>query len=181
MAAGPDRDLLANVRKAAASLGYPLLREEQELAILSFVSGNDVFVSLPTGYGKSLCYAVLPRVFDLLRGVANRSVVIVVSPLIALMKDQVGTFSAKGIRAAYASDKEDSTGNTRRDIKKGEYQLVFVSPEALFATLEWRRMLSTELYRAILVGFIVDEAHCVTKWCVFMLQNGVFSKFNSSI
>ena len=84
MAAGPDLDLLATVRKAASSLGYPLLREEQELAILSFVSGNDVFVSLPTGYGKSLCYAVLPRVFDLLRGVANRSVVIVVSPLIAI-------------------------------------------------------------------------------------------------
>ena len=78
-------------------------------------------MSLLTGYGKSLCYAVLPKVFDLLRGVANKSIVIVVSPLIALMKDQVATFSAKGIRAAYVSDKEDSTEKTRRDIKKGKY------------------------------------------------------------
>ena len=58
---------LSTVRRAAASLGYPQLKEEQELAILSFVGGNDVFISLPTGYGKSLCYAVLPKVFDLLR------------------------------------------------------------------------------------------------------------------
>ena len=101
---------LSTVRRAAASLGYPQLKEEQELAILSFVGGNDVFISLPTGYGKLLCYAVLPKVFNLLRGVANKSIVIVVSPLIALMNDQVATFSAKGICAAYVSDKEESTG-----------------------------------------------------------------------
>ena len=167
MAAGQE---LSTVRRAAASLGYPQLEEEQELAILSFVCGNDVFISLPTGYGKSLCYAVLPKVFDLLRGVANKSIVIIVSPLIALMKDQVATFSAKGIRAAYVSDKEDSTGKTRRDIKKGKYQLLYLSPEALFATLEWRNMLASELYRANLVGFIVDEAHCVKKWCVTVIK-----------
>ena len=156
--------ILDTVRKAATSLGYPQLKKEQEVAIVSFVSGNDVFVSLPTGYGKSLCFALLPRVFDMLRGVDNRSVVIVVSPLVALMKDQVATFTAEGVRAAYVSDKEGSTRATRRKIKKGWYQVVYLSPEALFATLEWRRMLSTDHYRANLVGFVVDEAHCVKKW-----------------
>ena len=72
MTAGQE---LSTVRRAAASLGYPQLKEEQELAILSFVGGNDVFISLLTGYRKSLCYAVLPKVFDLLRGVANKSIV----------------------------------------------------------------------------------------------------------
>ena len=125
-----------------------------------------MFVALPTGYGKSLCFGLLPRVFDLLRGVEKESVVIVVSPLVALMKEQAAFFSSKGISAASISDKDDheSTKETRRGIRRGEFQLVFLSPEALFATLEWRRMLSTDLYRTNLVGFIVDEAHCVKKW-----------------
>ena len=60
--------------------------------------GKDVFISLPTGYGKSLCFALLPYIFDTIRGVENKSIVMVVSPLIALMKDQVATFAAKGKR-----------------------------------------------------------------------------------
>ena len=154
------------VGRAASSLGYSKLKPEQEQAILAFVSGKDVFVALPTGYGKSLCFGLLPRVFDLLRGVEKQSVVIVVSPLVALMKEQAAFFSSKGISAASISDKDDheSTKETRRGIRRGEFQLVFLSPEALFATLEWRRMLSTDLYRTNLVGFIVDEAHCVKKW-----------------
>ncbi len=59
------------IRKTAHSLGYSNLKKEQEEAIQGFISGSDVFVSLPTGYGKSLCFALLPIVFDLLRGVEN--------------------------------------------------------------------------------------------------------------
>ena len=116
------------------------MKQEQEQAIASFVSGNDVFVALPTGFGKSLCFVLLPRVFDLLRGVEKLSVVMVVSPLVALMKEQVVSYSAKGISAACVSDMDDRQANkeTRRAIKRGEFQLVFISPEALFATLEWR-------------------------------------------
>ena len=160
---------IANTReivvKAASSLGYSL-KPEQEQAILAFMSGNDVFIALPTGYGKSLCFALLPRAFDMFRGVQNQSVVMVVSPLVALMRDQVASFASKGIAAACISDEDHShsTKMTRRGMKRGDFQLVFVSPEALFATLEWRKMLCTDLYRTNLVGFIVDEAHCVKKW-----------------
>ena len=82
---------IETARSAAANLGYCSLKPEQELAILSFMEGNDVFVSLPTGFGKSLCYsaASLPYAFDQLRTTARQSIVIVVSPLIALMRDQV--------------------------------------------------------------------------------------------
>ena len=83
------------VGRAAASLGYSKMKPEQEQAILAFVSGKDVFVALPTGYGKSLCFGLLPRVFDLLRGVEEQSVVIVVSPLVALMKEQAASLSSK--------------------------------------------------------------------------------------
>ena len=62
-----ERDLASIMRRAASALGYSALKAEQEQAITHFVNGNDVFVFLPTGYGKSLCFALLPRVFDILR------------------------------------------------------------------------------------------------------------------
>lgn len=92
------RSTIEIIRGVAFSFGYPVLKKEQEQAILSFVTGEDVFVSLPTGYGKSLCFALLPSVFDQIKGVDKKSVVIVVSPLIALMKDQVSTFQPKGFQ-----------------------------------------------------------------------------------
>ena len=83
-------------QKAAFRLGYPTLREHQLEAVVSFVLGSDVFVVLPTGYGKSLCFACLPFVFDLLEGSSSArvpSIVIVATPLVALMKDQVSVTS----------------------------------------------------------------------------------------
>ena len=66
-----------------------------------FLSGRDVFVSLPTGSGKSLCYSVLPRLFDRLRHVQTTRSIVVVSPLVALMKEQVCSFDKKTVRAIY--------------------------------------------------------------------------------
>ena len=94
--------------------------------MLKFASGRDVFVSLPTGYGKSLCYILLPKLFHALRGVCGQSIVLVVSRLIALMKDQVGNIMNMGIRAAYISDKESISTVIRQEIERGEYQIVFV-------------------------------------------------------
>ena len=85
------------IAKAATSLGYSKLKPEQEQAITYFARGNDVFVALPTGYGKSLCFALLPRVFDLLRGVENQSIAMIVSPLVALMREQVASFPSRGL------------------------------------------------------------------------------------
>ena len=65
-----------------------------------FLFGNDVFVSLPTGYSKLLCFGLLPYVFDALRGVEKKSIVLAVCPLVALMKEHVN-FSSMGIPAAY--------------------------------------------------------------------------------
>ena len=86
-----DRDSGAIERactEAARSLGYQDLRKHQMLVVSSFLKRNDVFGVLPTGYGKSLCYAILPLVFDRLQG-TNNSVVIVITPLTAIIKDQV--------------------------------------------------------------------------------------------
>ena len=87
-------ELVPIVEDAAGSLGYQDLREQQKDAILTFLEGNDVFVALSTGYGKSLCYGCLPAAFDSLRSEA-KSIMIVISPLVALMKDQVKNFQIK--------------------------------------------------------------------------------------
>ena len=73
----------------ASSLGYPTVRKQQLRVLLSYIRGNDVFAVLPTGYGKSLCYAILPLVFELLG--TKDSVVVVISPLTAIIKDQVSS------------------------------------------------------------------------------------------
>ena len=76
------------LQQVCKGFGYAALSPEQETAIRAFVDGRDVFVMLPTGSGKSLCYTALPSVFDILRG-KDGHIVIVVSPLVALIKDQV--------------------------------------------------------------------------------------------
>ena len=79
------------IESAAERLGY-VLKEEQRKVVSSFVSGEDVFGILPTGYGKSLCYTCLPEIFDGLREDSLLSIVIVVTPLVAIAKDQVSAF-----------------------------------------------------------------------------------------
>ena len=83
-------EIQETARTAARELGYPDLKPEQLDVVKTFVSGRDVFAVLPTGYGKSLCYGCLPIVFDKLLGSSrSKSIVVVVTPLIAIMKDQV--------------------------------------------------------------------------------------------
>jgi ATP-dependent DNA helicase RecQ len=94
-----------------------------------------------------------------LRGVETASIVLVISPLISIITDQVASFCAKGIAAAFVGDKSAVSG-----IKCGKYQVVFLSPESLFCSFEWRQMLCTDVYISNLVGVIVDEAHCIKKW-----------------
>ena len=76
------------IKEVGASLGYSRVKEEQCAVVMQLVDGKDVFATLPTGFGKSLCFASLPGVFDVVMG-TNNSIVVVISPLIAIMKDQV--------------------------------------------------------------------------------------------
>ncbi len=85
------KNIKGAIAAAASTLGYQGLRPQQQQAVHTFVTGHDVFVSMPMGSGKSLCFAILPNVFDRIRGLTENpaSIVIVVSPLISLMKEQV--------------------------------------------------------------------------------------------
>ena len=89
-------DIEAAIAQALERIGFSELRPKQKLAVRSFVEGNDVFVSLPTGSGKSLCYWLLPWVFEALwQGIS--STIIVICPLEALMKDQEHSLQICGV------------------------------------------------------------------------------------
>ena len=157
------------ITEAASLYGYANLKDEQEKVLKSFIKGKDVFVSLQTGYGKSLCYTLLPAIFNMKKGLTEKISIshgLVISLLITLMKDQSILFEQKGITAAFVSNKESIDKESRRRIRRGERQLEYLSPEVLFLTTKWRGLLSSNLYRCYLVGSVVDEAHCVKKWYV---------------
>jgi len=156
-----DEELKRVINRVASSLGFNL-KMQQEESLFHFAKGKDVFVSLPTGFGKSLCYILLPPVFDFLRGVDKESIILVVSPLISLMEDQVSSIQSMGLSAAYIS--ESTSRTMKQQIHNGKYQVVLISPEALFCATERKQMLSTNYYRLNLVAMVVDEAHCVKKW-----------------
>ena len=103
------------ISKATKELGYNELRPNQLAAITSFVNGRDVFVCLPTGSGKSLCYCLLPTVFDKLKACTQSSIVVVV---ISLMKDQVRAMLERNVSAVYTGSIDD---NTEADITEGKY------------------------------------------------------------
>ena len=91
-------DVCRAVQFAMDQLGVTALKDKQMEAIQNFVRGHDCFVILPTGYGKTLCYALLPFVFDHLRKRTPRSsIVVCVSPLVSLMMDQFSKYSLKGL------------------------------------------------------------------------------------
>ena len=96
MSAYKESEIVTAATEAIRRLGYNL-RDDQMKVILAFCHGQDVFVSLPTGLGKSHCYSCLPWTFDILRRKPSRSIVLVVSPLIAMMKDQVSKLTMKGV------------------------------------------------------------------------------------
>ena len=153
------------ILSAARKLGYSDLRQKQREAVTEFVAGKDVFVSLPTGSGKSLCFFILPLLYDILRGnTSPQCIVLVVSPLIALMKDQVSSLSEKKVESVYITQGSRSEDPSMDKVHEGFYQLVFFSPEALLCNEAWRDMLKTPVYQDNVVALVIDEAHLVKKW-----------------
>jgi ATP-dependent DNA helicase RecQ len=134
--------------------GYETFRPGQEEIVRSLASGRDACVIMPTGGGKSLCYQ-LPAVLD-----AQRTAV-VVSPLIALMQDQVAQLKQMGISAACLNAATPTDERTRilRHAASGEYRLLYLSPEriAFSGTVDWLKSLPISF-------FAIDEAHCISEW-----------------
>ena len=148
------------------------LKEEQRKAVRHILNGQDTFVWLPTGFGKSICYECLPFAFDFTLGRIQssdlKSLVIVTSPLRSLMVDQVVSLKKRGVSAAILSghegiDKDLLASDTDLGLP-GKYSLVFSAPEAVIGSAKWREKLLTSPLHDRVVAVAVDEAHCVSKW-----------------
>ena len=160
---------VSTVSYSLAQLGEPHLhlKDEQKCSIHAIYGGKDVFMFLPTGFGKSVCYQVLPFVFDHKLGLVAGSSIIVVSPLIALMVDQVRSLRQNGVGAVIISSGSGDTIVDKAFIAtEGNLQsssVIFSSPEALAHT-KWREALENPLVSKRVCAIVVDEAHCVSKW-----------------
>ena len=135
--------------------GYDHFREGQIPVIEAVLEGRDVLGIMPTGAGKSVCYQV--------PALMMKGITIVISPLISLMKDQVGTLNQMGVHAAFLNSSLTS-GQYYKALqlaKQGRYKIIYVAPERL----ETESFLDFALSEQVQISFVaVDEAHCVSQW-----------------
>lgn len=136
-----------------AVFGYSCYRGHQQAIIEDVLLGKDVLVLMPTGGGKSLCFQV--------PAIVKSGVGIVISPLIALMQDQVSAMHQLGVKAAYLNSSltADEVNSTEQQLRKGQLDLLYIAPERLKSprTLSLLNQLEIAL-------FAIDEAHCVSQW-----------------
>ncbi|HEV8160585.1 MAG TPA: RecQ family ATP-dependent DNA helicase, partial [Pyrinomonadaceae bacterium] len=135
--------------------GYDSFRMNQEQAIETVLRGKDCVVLMPTGGGKSLCYQIPALMLD--------GLTVVISPLIALMKDQVDALKNNGVEAAFLNSTQTTQEQTKvfRDIRSGKLKLLYVAPERLLQSGEQ----FIDFLKSINVSlFAIDEAHCISSW-----------------
>lgn len=143
-----------NIQKTLKeSFGYDSFRGRQEEIIRSVLGGKNALVIMPTGMGKSLCFQIPALLSD--------GLTLVISPLIALMKDQVDGLIEKGIDASFINSSLSSKEREKRykNIEKGHYKLLYVTPE------RFRKDVFRKVLRGREIAFLaVDEAHCISEW-----------------
>jgi ATP-dependent DNA helicase RecQ len=136
--------------------GFNSFKGNQEDVIKSVLSGKDTFVIMPTGGGKSLCYQM--------PAIVSEGTAIIISPLIALMKNQVDAirnFSSEDGIAHFLNSSLNKTETTRvkEDITSGKTKMLYVAPESL------TKQENIDFFKGITVSFVaVDEAHCISEW-----------------
>ena len=137
--------------------GYTTFKGEQEAVVAHVTAGGDALVLMPTGGGKSLCYQ-LPALL-------REGVGIVVSPLIALMQDQVDALKQLGVRAAFLNSSQDvdEAREITAQLMRGHLQIVYVAPERLLMA-SFLALLEQIQEGAGIALFAIDEAHCVSQW-----------------
>ncbi len=159
--ASPERPVVDPRAILLEVFGYEQFRGPQQAVVEQVCAGGDALVLMPTGGGKSLCYQI-PAI---VRQRAGHGTTIVVSPLIALMHDQVGALHEAGVDAAFLNStlSGDEAAQVERRMLRGEITLVYVAPERV-TTPRFLAQLDALRERGLLSLFAIDEAHCVSQW-----------------
>ncbi len=149
----PSEQSISSLDVLNRVFGYPAFRGEQESIINQIISGQDALVLMPTGGGKSLCYQIPAIIRD--------GTGIIVSPLIALMQDQVAALKLQGVAVAFlnSSLSFQEVQQVEGQLMRGELDLLYVAPERLCQ----ERTLNL-LHQIDVALFAIDEAHCVSQW-----------------
>lgn len=149
-AGGSRSQMLATLK---TTFGYDTFRPLQESIVESMMAGRDVFVLMPTGGGKSLCYQLPALMQD--------GLTVVVSPLIALMKDQVDALAALGVPASFINSSLplDEIRRRETEVRNSRVRLLYVAPERLMS-----RPFLDLLSEVKITRFAIDEAHCISEW-----------------
>jgi ATP-dependent DNA helicase RecQ len=160
-ASSPALESIAPLHILQEVFGYPAFRGAQEAIIDHVVKDGDALVLMPTGGGKSLCYQV-PAIA---RHRAGHGVAVVVSPLIALMHDQVGALEEAGVHASFLNSTLtlEETQRIEREMMSGRLVLLYAAPERV-TTPRFLAQLDSLNERGLLSLFAIDEAHCVSQW-----------------
>ena len=157
----------AAIQYASEKLGFVNgFRSQQCAALSSFLKGQDLFVSLPTGYGKSVVFQAAPLCVDFFRGCVTQSrhdhhMAIIVMPLRSLIADQIRRAQELHIDAVDVTG--GLTDGIRENISSAKYSLIFTSPESLLGDVG-HELLSMSAMKEQVCGFFIDESHCVSKW-----------------
>ena len=160
-----DEAIEAAAMASLAAFDLEALKPLQLLALRYLVRGKDVFACFPTGFGKSMIFHILPSVCSHLAASGFTRfppdpIVLVVSPLKSLMRDQVSILSTRGISAAAVGDSKQSDS----DIMAGKFSFVYGSPEVLAGSSGRRSALQEQGLLERFVAVVVDEAHTVVQW-----------------
>ncbi|MEJ3960442.1 DNA helicase RecQ [Brachymonas sp. G13] len=158
----PDASLASSPLQVLQQVfGYPAFRGQQQAIIERVSSGDDALVLMPTGGGKSLCYQI-PAIVRQRQGLGCS---IVVSPLVALMHDQVYALQEAGVAAAYLNStlSLEQARQVEQDLLTGRLTMLYVAPERL-TTPRFLDLLQRLYQRQQLALFAIDEAHCVSQW-----------------
>ncbi|HEX2544731.1 MAG TPA: DNA helicase RecQ [Ramlibacter sp.] len=141
--------------------GYSAFRGPQAEIVAHVVAGGDALVLMPTGGGKSLCY----QIPALARQRAGRGATVVVSPLIALMHDQVGALEEVGVKATFLNStlSGEEANAVERKLARGELTMLYAAPERV-STPRFLALLDALHEQGKLALFAIDEAHCVSQW-----------------
>ena len=151
----------AALNAVCETFGIEKFHEEQQKAIDLFFDGKDVFVSLPTGYGKSIIFQAIPVIASHLW--KKPCTIFIVSPLKALMEDQVQYLNGLGLKAIALTEDD-----IMERVMDGEFSHVYGSPESFLGQDAWRDVFSSSSFKAHLIGVAIDEAHCISHWYVLL-------------